>query len=226
MVPSPADRALEYAAGLAQSEGASLHIVHIVEKFAGSRARGQDQRADEPELDDRIHDQADRLRRETGLEVHVQMSPTSGSVAKKIAEIAKRKSVDLIVVGTRGRSAVTGAVLEASPLRRSTSLTHRRNPPCRRSDNHGPPRKASTSSRRRADNRRTTSALHMTATPMNPIDRFATGTPGLLTSTDSRVAAVHARGQASLLTEVARMQSQASTAGQRQCAAAQESRSR
>lgn len=107
----PADRALEYAAGLAQSEGASLHIVHIVEKFAGSRARGQDQRADEPELDDRIHDQADRLRRETGSEVHVQMSPTSGSVAKKIAEIAKRKSVDLIVVGTRGRSAVTGAVL-------------------------------------------------------------------------------------------------------------------
>jgi nucleotide-binding universal stress UspA family protein len=106
-----ADRALEYARQLAKSDGASLHVIHIIEKFAGSRAAGQDQHADEPELDDKINRQAAQLRDENGIETHVHMYGTAGSVAKRIAEISSDAGAEVIVVGTRGHSAVTGALL-------------------------------------------------------------------------------------------------------------------
>ena len=58
-----ADRALGYARQLAKADGASLHVIHIIEKFAGSRAKGQEQHADEPEIDDKIKRQAAQLGR-------------------------------------------------------------------------------------------------------------------------------------------------------------------
>jgi nucleotide-binding universal stress UspA family protein len=106
-----ADRALEYATQLAQRENAPLHVVHVVEKFAGGRAAGQDQRADEAEIEAKIERQAANLRDEAGVDVHVHMPRTSGSAAKRIAQLSEHKHADVIVVGTRGRSAVTGAFL-------------------------------------------------------------------------------------------------------------------
>ena len=106
-----ADRALGYARQLAKGDGASLHVIHIIEKYAGSRAKGQDQHADEPEIDDKIKRQAAQLGDEDGIETHLHMYSTAGSVAKRIAEISRDVDAELIVVGTRGHSAVTGALL-------------------------------------------------------------------------------------------------------------------
>jgi nucleotide-binding universal stress UspA family protein len=106
-----ADRALDYATQIAQRDGASLHVVHIVEKFLGSRTAGQDQHVDEPEIEGKIEQQAVRVRSEQGLQTHVHMPSTAGSVAKLIAEISERVGADLIVVGTRGHSVVAGAIL-------------------------------------------------------------------------------------------------------------------
>jgi nucleotide-binding universal stress UspA family protein len=106
-----ADRALDYAIQVAQRDGASLHIVHVVEKFLGSRVAGQDQRVDEPEIQDKIKGQAASVRSEQGFETHVHMPSTAGSVAKVIAETSQRAGADLIVVGTRGHSTVAGAIL-------------------------------------------------------------------------------------------------------------------
>ena len=40
----------------------------------------------------------------------VQTIPSSVSVAKRLANLARDSSADLIVVGTRGRSALVGAI--------------------------------------------------------------------------------------------------------------------
>lgn len=106
-----ADRALEYARPLAESDGASLHVIHIVEKFAGGRAAGLDQRADEREIDEKIKRQAAELGVKHGIETHLHMDTTLGGVAKRIAEISRDAGADVIVVGTRGHSAVAGALL-------------------------------------------------------------------------------------------------------------------
>src|SRR5665213_4411081 len=36
-----ADRALQYAADIAQSDGAELHVVHVIEKLPGAQVAGQ-----------------------------------------------------------------------------------------------------------------------------------------------------------------------------------------
>ena len=106
-----ADRALEYATQIAQSEGASMHVVHVVGKLLGGRAAGQDQHADEPEIEGKIKQQAAAVGSNQGLETHVHMPRTAGSIAKQIADVSRDAHADLIVVGTRGHSAVAGAFL-------------------------------------------------------------------------------------------------------------------
>ena len=106
-----ADRALDYAIQIAQRDGASLHIVHVVEKFLGSRIAGQDQHVDEPDVEDKIKRQVAKVRSEQGIDTRVHMPSTPGSVAKLIAESSERARADLIVVGTRGHSVVAGAIL-------------------------------------------------------------------------------------------------------------------
>ena len=107
-----ADRAFDYATQLAKSEGATLHGVHVVEKLLGARVGGMNSHADETEIDGKIKAQAEAAGRELGSQVtmHMQASPT-GEVAKRIAETASDLSADLIIVGTRGHSAIGGALL-------------------------------------------------------------------------------------------------------------------
>lgn len=107
-----ADRAFDYATRLAQSEGATLHGVHVVEKLLGYRVSGMDSHIDESEIDARIRTQAEAAGKELGSQVtmHMMASP-AGEVAKRIAETASDLGADLVIVGTRGHSAIGGAFL-------------------------------------------------------------------------------------------------------------------
>jgi nucleotide-binding universal stress UspA family protein len=107
-----ADRALDYATRLARSEGASLHVVHVVETLVSGRGAGQNVFLGESQIDDKIRRQAAALSDEAGG--HATMHMTTGRsthVAEQISEVAANLGADLIVVGTRGHSALVGAVI-------------------------------------------------------------------------------------------------------------------
>ena len=107
-----ADRALTYAVQVALREGAALHTVHVVEKLVGGRVAGQDVFLAEREVDDKIRRQTAELTGADGVPVTLHMTAGSSThVAEEISEVATDIGADLIVVGTRGHSALVGAVI-------------------------------------------------------------------------------------------------------------------
>lgn len=104
------DRALAAAAEIARRDGASLVLCHVVERIA---AKGDmaPLHADEPELKEAIEKRAAELREE-GIDAEVRMEAIIlGGPARSIADVAEEVGADLVVVGTRGRSALGGAIL-------------------------------------------------------------------------------------------------------------------
>lgn len=119
-----ADRALELAAQLARSEGATLHVVHVVEKIFGTRLSGRNTFLNEEDIRAKIERQAAEAGDGTGITSTLQMtSGASNEVAKRITEVAGETGADLIIVGTRGHSAVAGAFL-GSVTQRLLHLAH------------------------------------------------------------------------------------------------------
>jgi nucleotide-binding universal stress UspA family protein len=107
-----ADRALEYAVQIARRDGATVHVAHVVEKLGGVRVAGQNAKLDEERLDDKIARQVRALNAEPGVTATLHMTAgRSGDVAGRIAEVGAECGADLIVVGTRGHSAVVGAMI-------------------------------------------------------------------------------------------------------------------
>jgi nucleotide-binding universal stress UspA family protein len=115
---SAAERALPYAKGLAQADGARLVVVHVDEHVFGvGRGGGYSVNVDETEVQAAIQKQVEDLKRE-GFDVVLQASRVwMGGAAHVIAEIAKQEGADLIVAGTRGLGPVSGLLLG--------SVTHR-----------------------------------------------------------------------------------------------------
>jgi universal stress protein A len=110
-VSEDGDRALDYARQIAIEDGAELHIVHVVEKLAAGRAAGQNARVDEQECYDKLRHQSSEMS-ESGIKTTLHMPFANvGAVADCVSRIASDNDVDLIIVGTRGRSALAGAVL-------------------------------------------------------------------------------------------------------------------
>ena len=106
-----ADHALEYAKQLVQAGDGTLHVVHIVEKLVGARVSGQDANVNERETEAKIKAQA-RAAERKGLNVRVHIGVGhGGEIARRIADEAADAQADVIVVGTRGYSAVVAAVI-------------------------------------------------------------------------------------------------------------------
>lgn len=104
------DRALAEATDVAKRDGASVVLCHVVERIA---AKGDmaPLRADEPEIKEAIDKQAAGLR-DAGVDAEVRTETVVlGGPARTIADVADEVGADLIVVGTRGHSALAGVLL-------------------------------------------------------------------------------------------------------------------
>jgi nucleotide-binding universal stress UspA family protein len=84
------------ARALALETGARLHVVHVV-----------------PPATDPTWPAGDlaRLARELGADLRVETAILSGWAGRSIVEYARQKRIDLIVLGTHGRTGVTHAIL-------------------------------------------------------------------------------------------------------------------
>jgi nucleotide-binding universal stress UspA family protein len=107
-----ADAALHYAVEMAEHSHARLHVVHVVEKFIGGRTTGQDALLNEHEIVTKIKTQIAGVAQEHAIKptLHV-VAEAAGHVAGRISDVAQETGADLIVVGTRGRSALGALVL-------------------------------------------------------------------------------------------------------------------
>jgi nucleotide-binding universal stress UspA family protein len=107
-----ADRALPHAVRVAKSDGAELHVVHVVEKLMSARASGMDAFANEAEIKAKVRRQANAIAAENGLETSIHIvAGLSTRIGDRIAEIAQENGADLIVAGTRGHGALGSFVL-------------------------------------------------------------------------------------------------------------------
>jgi nucleotide-binding universal stress UspA family protein len=106
-----ADRALPYAKALAQGEGHKLVAVHCKELMIGGRASGYPVAADEQELEAKILNQVEELKKE-GLNASAEVvAAASAAAAHVIADTAGEIAADVIVVGTRGHAPVAGLLV-------------------------------------------------------------------------------------------------------------------
>jgi nucleotide-binding universal stress UspA family protein len=116
-----AKQAIPFAVELARRDGAKLVLAHVEEDIAGKG--GGPIHFNEDEIQAEIKRQAEGLTAE-GVETTVKMTSVFlGGPARAIAKIADEADADLIVVGTRGQSAVVGVVL-GSVAQRLLHLAH------------------------------------------------------------------------------------------------------
>jgi nucleotide-binding universal stress UspA family protein len=105
-----ADRALPYAKELAAGRDGRIVVVHSKEMLVG-RAGGYPVLADEEDIETKLERQVTQLREE-GFEASFEL--VSGSVshaAHMISDAAREVGADLIVVGTRGHTAIAGLLV-------------------------------------------------------------------------------------------------------------------
>jgi nucleotide-binding universal stress UspA family protein len=106
-----ADRALPYVKGLARAEGATIAIVHVVERIEGGGAVGLPRRADEAEIQAQLDKMAAELSEE-GFSVSLVIRGDVGArPAHEVVDVAREAGADLIVLGSRGLSAIGGLLL-------------------------------------------------------------------------------------------------------------------
>ncbi len=105
-----AARALPFAKALAQGEGKSLVVAHCNELFVG-RAGGYPVFADEDELQAAIREQTAETQADGFAATLKIVASGSHSAAHVLADLAREVGADVIVVGTRGHSPITGVLL-------------------------------------------------------------------------------------------------------------------
>ena len=105
-----ADAALSYGRAMARAFGARLHVIHVVDDMY-LRLGGDAYAAVLPELQQDVERQARQQLEALLIDNDPRPLPTDliireGAAAAEIVKYAKDDDIDLIVVGTHGRSAV------------------------------------------------------------------------------------------------------------------------
>jgi nucleotide-binding universal stress UspA family protein len=104
-------KALVVARQLATSASSHIEIVHVREYMIAGRAGMQTSHADEDELEAIVRRQAKELE-EAGVDSKLTLvSTTAGGPAHVLADRAREMGAEVIIVGTRGRTAVAGLLL-------------------------------------------------------------------------------------------------------------------
>ena len=104
----PAEVATDYGQDLARSYGANLHVMHVIEDILAVYA--SDVSSELPAIQHNIAAVAERnldSLAAPGRETFRKVIVRSASVSNAITEYAKANAIDLIIVGTHGRGAVS-----------------------------------------------------------------------------------------------------------------------
>jgi len=105
-----ADHALGYARDLARTTGAELVVVHAEQMSEARSSIGYTRRVDEEDLEAKIKRQVAEITA-SGIPASVKVIGGHAHPAALIAEVAEEVGADLVVVGTRGRTALAGLLL-------------------------------------------------------------------------------------------------------------------
>jgi len=106
-----AQRALPLVKEMAQPDGATITIVHVVERVEGSGGVGPTRRVDEPQLQADLERLARELEQD-GFSVSLYINADVGArpaneIIKKVREVGG----DLIVIGSHGHTIIGGLLL-------------------------------------------------------------------------------------------------------------------
>lgn len=121
----PATEAVEHALDLAERAGATVHVLYVVSEaetvaIVGGAAVGElDRRRDEGEA---VTQDAVERAAERGVDATSEIRP--GTPHREIVRYAEDEGIDLVVMGTHGRSGVRRFLL-GSVTERVTRLTDR-----------------------------------------------------------------------------------------------------
>ena len=106
------DAALPVVKQLAEADRSVVVVFHSVQHLVGTHAAGYPVYVDESDIEDKIRAQTETLC-DDGYQATVEFAGgnTMSGAAHDIAEAADRDAVDLIVVATRGHTALGGLLL-------------------------------------------------------------------------------------------------------------------
>ena len=106
-----AQQALPLVKELARTGGATVTLVHVVERVEGSGAVGMPRRADESKVQADLRDLVGALEQE-GITASLEIRGDVGArPAHEVVDIATKTGADLIVAGSRGHTAIGGLLL-------------------------------------------------------------------------------------------------------------------
>jgi nucleotide-binding universal stress UspA family protein len=108
-------KAADYAINLAKNTGAEIFALNIIDISSIFRMLPS---TTKKELNDigkqearRMFQDVEAVAKKRGVEIRTEIIETSESVADAMIRYAEKKKIDLIVVGTRGKSGMTKALL-------------------------------------------------------------------------------------------------------------------
>jgi nucleotide-binding universal stress UspA family protein len=97
--------AIEHAVDIAKRFKAEIHLVHVLEDSAYTgifAPSSKSEYKDKERAQLRLQDDAEKLRKETGL--HISHQVVTGRIYEEIVRVAEEEKADLVVMGTHGTS--------------------------------------------------------------------------------------------------------------------------